>query len=130
MKDNTSKIASALRRLQTEGDSGNFVVFHANRNRNYYVQFAGERGGNVLVGEAVSNRYLEPGSYLTPALRERLIMLGWTGPARSVSENYHREWRVHTPLDRTGIAQDILQTLKGVYGFDEASDLDIDLVLQ
>jgi hypothetical protein len=47
--DNVDQIATALRRLQTEGGEGNFAVFRLDERQNYYIQFAGAPGERKMM---------------------------------------------------------------------------------
>lgn len=129
MGGNFDRIVDALRRMHEEGGKGSFVIFHADRRRNYYVQFAGERGEALLYGEAVGNANLDAAGKLSGRQKERLRSIGWEEANGRGFGNFHREWQVRTMEDLRDVALDVIRTLLNVYGFSDAGDLDVEMVL-
>jgi hypothetical protein len=121
-------IVTALRRIQEEGGSGNFVIFTAGAKENYYIQFAGGVGEPKLYAEAVSNECLEPALWLNEDQIARLQSMGWNPPTGT--PNFHREWQATTDSDRLVIASAVMLTFVEIYGVSPDRELDINLVLQ
>ena len=68
------RVVSALRQMTEGGGSHNFLVLEADPRRNLFVQFATSCGSATLLGEAVSDRFLE--TPLRSAQRAQLQRLG------------------------------------------------------
>lgn len=129
MPDNVARIMTYLQQIQEEGGSNNFVVFVANPEANYYIQFAGEVGQSKLYAEAVSNNFLEPKFKLNDAQISHLETLGWKAPPPD-GMNFFREWQADTEVDRQQIAQEVMRTLTEVYGVAPHQVLGVNLVLE
>jgi hypothetical protein len=128
MKDNLKTIINSLKRIQKEGGAGNFVIFTADANKNYYIQFAGEAGSSKLYAEAVSNNYLPPQFRLGEKQIIQLQSIGWNTPPPD-GVNFYREWHAKTDEDRLIIAQEIMHTFVEVYGLNPNQSLNVELVL-
>jgi hypothetical protein len=124
---NVSMIAKALGRLQAEGGNNNFVIFIADADRNYYIQFTGARGQGELYAEAVSNQFLEPANALTDDQMARLESLGWI---RQEGNNYYRNWTAASDSERLAIAQEVVQTFVEVYGIGADDPIQTELTLE
>ncbi len=112
----TKAITAALRRIVEEGGDHNFVILHADDSKNYYVQFAGSRGQAIVLGEAVSNHYLEPAHMLSPKRSKALLALGWNPPAPGKDMNFSRDWDARSEKTRRQMARLAMQTLVEIYG--------------
>lgn len=121
-------IANSLKRLQTEGGSGNFVVLTADADRNYYVQFAVACGETELYAEAVGNEFLAPAHALRPDQVARLQSMGWCPPAGS--PNFSREWQAVDDGDRLAVAREVMRVFAEVYGVEPHQPLQVELVLE
>ncbi len=126
--DNLSIIADSLRRIQTEGSNGNFVIFMADAKKNYYVQFMGARDKTNLYAEAVGNKVLPRAAALGPDLVARLQAMGWNPPEKS--PNFYREWEAASDKDRQSIAHEVMRVLVEVYGVQPDQPLAVELELQ
>ena len=125
MKDNLKTIVNSLRHIQTEGGIGNFVVFIADANKNYFIQFAGEAGSSELHAEAVSNNFLSPEFRLSERQVIQLQSMGWTPPDEV---NFYREWQAKTDEDRLVIAQETMDSFVKVYGLNPNQPLTVEMV--
>jgi hypothetical protein len=123
------RIVAALRRLTEEGGEHNFVILRADDQRNYYLQFATSCGSAVVLGEAVSNLYLQARFALTPGQIATLRRLGWRPPTKRKFPNFYRWWPVITDRDREAIADVALATLERVYRWRSATPLTLRLRL-
>lgn len=119
MADATSTILENLRRIQTEGGDGNFVIFELPSGD--YVQFAGENGGTRLYGEASHDEISE-------TQRLKLESLGWQ--ITPDDYNYNREWHTNTESGRKEVVDFVMNTLKTVYGFKATDTLTVNLNLE
>lgn len=128
--DHLERIVEALRRLTEEGDEGNFLIVHADRRGNYYVQLAGARGAPTVRAEAVSNAFLEARDALGPGQHARLLALGWQAPTPGESENYYRDFDARNDADRRRIAEALLRALTDVYAVPADRKLEIELTLE
>jgi hypothetical protein len=122
-------IAACLRRIQTEGGSGNFVTFTAKTRSGYYIQFAGENGSRRLFGEAVSNNCLAPEFALDRTRVLRLENMGWKPPLPD-EFNFSHEWQAASDDDRMQIARFVRRTFIESYGLTPYQEMDINLVLE
>ena len=122
---NVKMIAEHLARIQAEGGKDNHVIFKADEQRDYYVQFAVARGQTKLHAEAVSNHYLPPKFALKDTQTARLVAEGWT---LGKEGNYVRHWEARNDAERLAIAREVMRTLVEIYGL--APDVSIDTELQ
>jgi hypothetical protein len=126
--DNLSKIANALKRVQTEGNNKAYAVFTANDSKNYYVQVGNANDIYLLHTEAVSNRYLEKDNRLQANQINMLKSLGWNEPEKGSKKgipNFYRVWKAIGDDTRLVIAQNLLDTLIKVYGFNNSEPINI-----
>ncbi len=109
-------IVTALRRLMAYHDLEDyrekFVVIRADPARNYYVQFAADRGG--LFCEAVHNMYLEDEDKLTSDQVGELLDLGWNPPDLA-DQNLYRTFQPDGDDDLRAIAVLSIRALREVY---------------
>lgn len=129
MNDHLDSINQSLRRLHSEGEAGNFVIYKVSEEKNYYIQASGEKGGDTLYVEAVSNNYLAPKFQLDQNKENQLRNLGWIRPEKSEG-NFYREMVVKSDQDRQGVADFLFKTLEQVYELSINTDLNIELVLE
>lgn len=127
-QQNLNLIVHNLRRIQEEGGEGSFVIFEADKQANYYIQFAGQNGDPVLFGEAVENEYIVEGYKLSGEKLHKLSALGW-GYEAATGANYSQSWQAAVDSHREDIARIVLQTFEEVYGVDISQPLDVTLVL-
>ena len=115
MEDKLATIVASLRRIQEEGGH-NFVIFHADAEKNYYIQFSCEPGEAKLYAEAVGNQFLAPEFALNPAQIARLKTMGWHSPGPG-SVNFYRRWKAISDHERLLIAREVMRTFTEVYGY-------------
>jgi hypothetical protein len=116
-------ISASLRRIQTEGESiANFVIFIADKEKNYYIQVAPESTFSPysqktdeysLYAEAVGNAILDPKYALQPSQIEQTRSLGWK--ASSLTPNFYQTWRAESDNERNLIARIIIDTFIKIY---------------
>ena len=130
--DNLKTITASLKRLQTEGGEGGYVIFVANEKKNYYVQFSGSRSTRLLDAEAVSNKFLKPEYSLRQEQIAKLISMGWKPPSvgSKGSPNYFRDWKSTNDEERLTIGQAVLRTLIDVYGLDNSRPITLQMDLK
>ena len=126
-RGNREMIADALRRIQEEGGENNFVIFTADQERNYYIQFAIGRGQTTFLAEAVSNQFLSPEHALSNEQIARLESMGWDHQEGS---NYCRYWEASSDEERSDIAQEVMRTFIEVYGISPNDPIETKLVLE
>ena len=126
MEENLIKIVAALRTIQDDGGDGNFVVFTADPDKNYYIQFVGELAHDSLFGEAVSNEFLELPYHLTPTQENKLRDLGW----QAGEGNFFQEWFASEDEDRQEIAQLVMQTFAEVYNISAKQPIEVVINLE
>ncbi len=129
MKTNLQTIVTALRRIQNEGGDSNFVIFNADSEKNYYIQFASEQGSKELDAEAVSNNYLEPPFALSKERTLCLEELGWNSP-HDKDSNFSRTWVAEYDETRLLIAQVVMRTFVEIYGMPPEQSLSVNLCLE
>ena len=128
-----TQIVEHLRRIQTEGNiNENFVIFTADRVKNYYVQFATESVEDSqglpyvsFYAEVVSNHYLEPEHQLTASQVQQLEALGWQRP--DLTDNFHQAFQANSDLERAEIARLVIRTLEDVYGFTRFGQIEVEI---
>jgi hypothetical protein len=103
------------------------VIFMADARKNYYVQFAAERGKTILRAEAVSNEYLASKLRLSQEQIKQPQLVEWS--VQGVTGDYYRTWNALSEEDRLRIAGEVIRTLE-VYGWEPSQPLDVDLVLE
>jgi len=129
MDDNLATIATPLRRIQEEGGDGNFVIFVADEEKNYYIQFVAARGAMRLYAEAASNDFVSQGFVLGADQIALLQSIGWEPPTYS-SPNFHRVWEAADDNDRLLIANEVMRAFVEVYGLSPNQSLDVKLALE
>ncbi|HEY9070253.1 MAG TPA: hypothetical protein VIV61_08330 [Candidatus Ozemobacteraceae bacterium] len=141
-------LPAVLKRLQTEGGAGNFLVIEEPAT-GYYIQIAGSNGSALLHLEAVGNAYLDVTRRLSPAQHNRLRQLGWSDPAQQrhpgaagslptscgsdpawSCPNHFIDCQVHDGNDREWLARLIMKTFADVYGIGSNASLDLRLNLE
>jgi len=120
MSSNLSAIVASLRLIQEEGGH-NFVIFTADAEKNYYIQFSYVRGEPKLHSEAVSNQALARAFALNSTQIARLKTMGWHPPEVLRTEpgraNFYREWEATNDDERLLlIGRDVMRTFVEVYG--------------
>jgi len=108
-----------------------FAIFQVKASRNRFVQFASEGNGSLL-GEVVSNQFLDLEDSLSPEIEDRVVGLGWHPPETPYSKaneyervNYYREWLA--PADLRSAACMAAVTIRTAFGVDEPSEISIEL---
>lgn len=129
MSDNLTTIYQSIRQLHEEGGMGNFVIFIADEDKNYYVQATGEKEGDTIYTEAVSNNSLRDPFKLNAIQINHLKSIGWTDP-KDGEGNFYKNWSIHSDSDREQIATFLLKTLKDVYQFADYDELATNVVLE
>ena len=129
--DNVGKVKIALQALSEERGWGHFAIFYASREKNHYVQCAGERGKTTLHCEAVANDYLKPAFKLSESQLEQLRAIGWKPPIHGDPNysNFHRDLEAANDESQLHLAREIMRTLE-VYGFPPNKKLDLELNLE
>jgi hypothetical protein len=120
-------IAEALKRVQTEGGKGNAVIFIADEQKNYYIQFAAANGQTELYAEASDNKYLSSRYALSDEQIAKLEGLGWT---RKNEGNHYRNWSANTDEERLAIGEEVMRTFIEVYGISPNGSIEIELILE
>ena len=126
MNDHLDSISQSLNRLHREGEAG---IYKVSEEKKYYIQASGEKGGDTLYVEAVSNNFLAPKFQLDQNKESQLRSLGWIPPEKSEG-NFYRELVVKSDQDRKEVADFLFKTLKQVYDLSMNTDLNIELVLE
>jgi len=128
--DTLNEIVTSLRRILNEGGKNNFVIFESDKNKNYYIQFAGAPTyPSSLHAEAVGNGVLLPEFKLNENKIILLKSLGWNLPDGSNS-NFYREYKVINDNSLIGIANDVIRTFVDVYNCSLVDNLNIKLNLE
>ena len=124
------KIYKVLRAL-VDMPEDSFAIFQVKASRNRFVQFASEGNGSLL-GEVVSNQFLDLEDSLSPEIEDRVVGLGWHPPETPYSKaneyervNYYREWPA--PADLRSAACMAAVTIRTAFGVDEPSEISIEL---
>jgi hypothetical protein len=128
MTDQLTTIYEALIRLHNEGGTGNFVVFTAHDEKNYYVQVAGEKEGDSLFVEAVGNKSLTTQFRLNEIKINHLMQLGWTGSGED--ENFNKTISINSDVDRRNVAEFLYKSLHEVYGLSVTDEMTVNLSLE
>jgi hypothetical protein len=126
---NLVTIVTTLRQIQAEGGAQNFVIFKADDEKNYYIQFTSGRGDMKLYAEAVSNKYLSPQFALNAEQIQALKKLGWAPPVEGFV-NFNRTWDADNDAQRLAIARLVMRTFGEIYGIDPARPLTIELGIE
>ena len=129
LTSNESLIVKNLHTIQNEGGDGNFVIFQADEQANYYIQLAGQKDDPALHAEAASNQVISEGSQLPRQQQIQIEALGWQPPTPGMM-NYSREWLANTDEARLAIAKLIMQTFIEGYGIASDSPLEVILNLE
>lgn len=129
MTDHVKNIYEAILRLHNEGGMGNFVTFIADEEKNYYVQVTGEKEGDTLYTEAVSNNSLSPSFQLNESKINILKSIGWLEP-KGGEGNFYKDWSISRDEDRRKVAEFLFKTLEDVYGLSANDELAADLALE
>lgn len=140
MADNLAIITEALRDIQQKGGEDNFVIFSANEQEYYYIQFAARCGESRLYAEASSNKWIPETASLSDSQITKLADMGWihpTNPHRVKMEgfvwrspNFFREWYCDNDDDRQRVAQEVMRTFVDVYNVSPEKPLEVTLVLE
>ena len=127
---NVTAIAQTLKRIQSEGGQGNFCIFIADADKNYYIQFAARANDAALYAEVVGNQVLKSDAKLTESQHQQLLAAGWHKQSFEVHGNYSREWTAFDDADRLSIAEAVMHTLTRIYGVPSDRTIDVNLELQ
>jgi hypothetical protein len=137
LKESMPIISTSLRRIQNEGEStANFVIFIADKEKNYYIQVTTESNSspysqNVdqysLYAEAVGNSILDPQYALQPSQLEQTRTLGWK--SSSLTPNFYQTWRAQTDHERNLIARIIIDTFIKTYGKRMDQAIEVELII-
>jgi hypothetical protein len=114
-----------LRRILTEGGSGNFLIAAAGH---AFVQFAAERGSPHLHMEVTANASLPPQRRLDADALRRLERMGFL--MREGSAHYSRAVEVEDEATLAHLAHQTVMILESIYGCDPRDPLAIDCELQ
>ena len=129
MSQQFTQIHQSIEDINQKGGRGNFAVFLADSDKNYYVQIAGAKNSNAYYLEAVSNKNLSQQYSLDNLKLNLLNQLGWKTPNQEI-ENFYYQIEVKNNEERVKIAEFIFETLKQVYELNLSSSIKIDLVLE
>lgn len=105
--------------LLLQGERRFLVVSHRERNR--FVQFAVQKDGGIL-GEVVSNKYLEGRERLSDAACRKLRKLSWKGPGKQ-SPNFSKH--ILPPVPINDLVSLGTRTLRDVFRIVSPSELSI-----
>lgn len=118
------EIVRALRKLLRDRiDAGTYVILNGDGDRNYYIQFALQKG--VLFCEAVHNRYLAPEDRLTLGHARRLVGLGWRKPGKG-HRNWFRTFEPKGARDFKSLVGLTRQAFREAYGLPEGAALTLE----
>ncbi|MBK8396691.1 MAG: hypothetical protein IPL26_15835 [Leptospiraceae bacterium] len=129
MKDHLTTIFQTILQMHTEGGFKNFATFISNDEKNYYVQITGEKEGDSIYAEAVSNQSLKSPNQLNTNQINLLLRMGWLEP-KGGEGNFYRTWSIAWDEDRKVVAEFLLQTLREVYGLFEGDELIVEIALE
>ncbi len=129
MQDHLTAIYQSIKQLHESGGMGNFVTFVADEEKNYYVQATGEKEGDTIYTEAVSNNALSPAYRLNEIKLTHLKSLGWIEP-KNEDGNFYKDWSINSDSDRKQVANFLLKTLEEVYNFTDNDALSANVVLE
>lgn len=123
--DNEDTLVYNLRRLLTEGGTGNYLVVSTG---DVYVQFAATRGEQQIYCEAVSNQFLPQSMRLSEDKISQLRGLGFE--IGRGSPNFSRTFYIVDSQELREIARTGLSVLSDVYGIPSHSRIQFELNLE
>lgn len=123
--DNEDTLVYNLRRLLTEGGTGNYLVVSVGE---VYVQFAASRGEQQIYCEAVSNQFLPPSMRLNEDRISQMRSLGFE--IGRGSPNFSRTFYIVDSQELREIARTGLSVLSDVYGIPSSSMIQFELNLE
>lgn len=129
MEDHATTIYQTLLRVYNEGGPDSFAVFIADEEKNYYIQVAGEKEGDSLYAEAVSNAFLSPNFQIDDAKVKQLQEMGWDIPTTN-EENFSKTWSINSDTDRRNVSNFLLKTLNQTYNLSANKTLTVNLSLE
>ena len=124
-QDAEAVIERNLKKLTTDGGSGNFMIVSAG---GVYVQFAGSRGSSQVRCEAVGNDYLDRQDRLAPEKIDELDKLHFD--LEEEPANFVREFEVASEEQARELARLCLDILERIYGCARTSSVNIELELE
>ena len=124
-QDAEAVIERNLKKLTTDGGSGNFMIVSAG---GVYVQFAGSRGSSQVRCEAVGNDYLDRQHRLPPEQVDELEKLHFD--LQDEPANFVREFEVASEEQARELARLGLGILERIYGCARTSPVNIELTLE
>jgi hypothetical protein len=124
-QDAEAVIALDLKKLRTDGGSGNFMIVSAD---DIYVQFACSRGSSQIHCEAVGNDYLDRQHRLPPEKVDELEKLHFD--LQDEPANFVREFEVASEEHARELARLGLDILERIYGCARTSRINIELTLE
>jgi hypothetical protein len=129
-QDAESQIVEGLRRLTTEGGSGNFMTVSMEDAAadGVYVQLSGSRGSSHIHGEAAGNEALDKRHHLAPEKIGDLEKLHFE--LQDKPPNFGRDFEVSSEDQARELARLVLQILERIYGCSRTSDVAIELTLE
>lgn len=121
-------ITQALEEILDEGGEQNFLII--NLGRDYYIQFAGQKGGDKLHCEAVSNNFLSDEIKLSESQIAALQAMGWENPSYEMS-NFTLTLPAIYIADRDQLLS-LIQRTADIYGvhIDEVGEDDLSVNLE
>lgn len=129
MRDHLTTIYQSIQGLNHKGGAGNFAIFIADNDKNYYVQVVGEKGGTDLYTEAVSNNSISKDFKLSDSQIGQLKSMGWLD-SKNGKGNYYQNWSISSDSDRMKVANFLLQTLTDIYSLSANEKLETNVVLE
>ncbi len=129
MAEHSALIYQTVLKIQTDGGLNNFATFIANDEKNYYVQISGEREGNSIYAEAVSNQFLKPKDQLNQSQIHLLTEMGWNQP-KGDSVNFYKNWPIDSSNDSEDLTKFLYQTLSRVFGMSSFDQLAVNVSLE
>ena len=117
-------LIEAIREITEDGGNSNFCIVHLDDT--YYIQFTGQKGGQSIYCEAVSNQFLPKAKQLTTEQEQQLLALGWS---TADFGNYSSNQSVQAGKDLMETVQFIMTTAKEIYHtpITEATEYTIEL---
>jgi hypothetical protein len=125
MDKNVALIADNIKKIQTEGGDDNFVVFEFTPE--IYIQFAGHKGDDYILGEAVSNEFLT-NNKLDEKQITSLVDLHWNMPDDERT-NFHREFFVANDNYRLKLALYVMEIIEKIYRIEPPIEIGIQIQL-
>jgi hypothetical protein len=118
-----ARFMDALRTIVSEERDEDVAIIESTERPSIYIQFIAEKADSSIMGEAVSNAYLDAPDRLSPKQMERLESNGWEAPPGV--GNYCRTWTIEDEHDLRLVALEAARTLSDIYGVSALDEVQI-----